>query len=185
MQGYKYFDQQALERVDRAVLMAEELVNNFFKLSAGHWLKNRYDIKTAKDLASHERVSGPFAQVVKYEARKKDLPLGSSSFSLYKVCLQDAAILSVVEKDNAILLDPFLLYILTHELVHVARFLRFEQRYENVGEAELTMAEERKVHHLTHAILRRVSIPGLSKVFIYYGKWRESPGADHPGKNFE
>ncbi len=185
MQGYKYFDKQALERVDSAVLMAEELVNNFFKLSAGHWLRNRYDIKTAKDLASHERVSGPFAQVVKYEARKKEVPLGSSSFSLYKVCLQDPAILSLVEKDKAILLDPFLLYILTHELVHVARFLRFEHRYENVGEADLTMAEERKVHHLTHAILHRVSIPGLSKVFIYYGEWRETPWIDRPGKNFE
>ena len=184
MQGYKYFDKKALERVDRAVLMAEELVNNFFKLSAGHWLKNMYDIKTAKDLAPHERVSGPFAQVVKYETGKKEFPLGSSSFSLYKVCLQDPAILSVVEKDKTILLDPFLLYVLTHELVHVARFLRFEHRYENVREANLTMAEERKVHQLTHAILHRVSIPGLSNVFIYYEKWRESPGADHPGKNF-
>jgi len=168
----KYFDNRALERVDRAVLMAEELVNNFFKLSAGHWLKNRYDIKTAKDLASHERVSGPFAQVVKYEGRKKEVPLGSSSFSLYKVCLQDPAILSVVEKDKALLLDPFLLYILTHELVHVARFLRFEHRYENVGEANLTLAEERRVHDLTYSILRGVSIPGLPKVFLFYEEWR-------------
>jgi hypothetical protein len=184
MQEDRYFNKQALERVDKAVLLAEELVNNFFKLSAGQWLKNRYDIKTARDLAAHERVCGPFAQVVKYEGRKKEAPLGSSSFSLYKVCLQDPAILSVLEKDKALLLDPFLLYILTHELVHVARFLRFEHRYENVGEADLTMAEERTVHHLTHKILRRVSIPGLSKIFIFYGKWREGPGTEKPGKNF-
>ncbi|MCP3943343.1 MAG: hypothetical protein GY710_17915 [Desulfobacteraceae bacterium] len=176
MQEYRYFDKQALERVDRAVLMAEELVNNFFKLSAGHWLKNRYDIKTAKDLVAHERVCGPFAQVVKYEGHKKDVPLGSSSFSLYKVCLQDPAILSVVEKDSGLLLDPFLLYILTHELVHVARFLRFEHRYENIGEANLTMVEERKVHRLTYAILQRVSIAGLSEVFSFYMKWRQVPG---------
>ena len=176
MQEYRYFNAQALERVDHAVLMAEELVNDFFKLSAGHWLKNRYDIKTARDLAFHERVCGPFAQVIKYEGRKKDVPLGSSSFSLYKVCLQDTAILSVVEKDKTLLLEPFLLYVLTHELVHVARFLRFEHRYENVGEANLTMAEERKVHHLTHAILHRLSVPGLSQVFLFYGEWLGGQG---------
>ncbi len=184
MQEYRYFNAQALERVDHAVLMAEELVNDFFKLSAGHWLKNRYDIKTARDLAFHERVCGPFAQVIKYEGRQKDVPLGSSSVSLYKVCLQDPAILSVVEKNKALLLDPFLLYILTHELVHVARFLRFEHRYENVGEADLTMAEERKVHHLTHTILHGLSVPGLSEVLIFYGKWREGTGAEKQGKNF-
>ncbi len=176
MQEYRYFNDQELERVDRAVLMAEELVNDFFKLSAGHWLKNRYDIKTAKDLVVHEQVRGPFAQVVKYEGRKKEVSLGSSSFSLYKVCLQDPAILSVVEKDKALLLDPFLLYILTHELVHVARFLRFEHRYENVGEANLTLAEERRVHDLTYSILQGVSILGLSKVFLFYGEWRGGQG---------
>jgi len=184
MQKYRFFDRQALERVDHAVLMAEELVNNFFKLSAGHWLKNRYDIKTAKDLVSHERVCGPFAQVVKYEGRKKDIPLGSSSFSLYKVCLQDSAILSVVKKNKTLLLDPFLLYVLTHELVHVARFLRFEHRYENVGEADLTMAEEKKVHCLTHSILNKVSILGIGAVFCFYEKWRENPGGEKSGKNF-
>ncbi len=172
MQAYRYFSDQDLERVDRAVLMAEELVNDFFKLSSGQYLKNRYDIKTAKDLVVHERVCGPFAQVVKYEGRKKEDSLGSSSFSLYKVCLQDSAILSVVEKDKTLALDPFLLYVLTHELVHVARFLRFEHRYENVGEADLTLAEERRVHDLTYSILRRISIPGLSKVFLFYEEWR-------------
>ena len=176
MQEDKFFNKQALERVDRAVLIAEELVNNFFKLSSGQYLKNRYDIKTAKDLMFHERVCGPFAQVVKYEGRKKEVSLGSSSFSFYKVCLQDPAILSVVEKDADILLDPFLLYILTHELVHVARFLRFEHRYENIGEADLTLAEERRVHDLTYSILRRVSIPGISKVFLFYGEWRGGQG---------
>jgi hypothetical protein len=81
-----------------------------------------------------------------------------------------------LEKDKTLFLDPFLLYILTHELVHVARFLRFEHRYENVGEANLTLAEERRVHALTYSILRRISIPGLSKVFLFYEEWRGGQG---------
>ncbi|MBA3011255.1 MAG: hypothetical protein KKF12_17160 [Proteobacteria bacterium] len=184
MQECSYFNKKALERVDKSVLMAEELVNNFFKLSSGQWLKNRYDIKTAKDLSPHERICGPVAQVVKYEGRKKEIPLVSSSFSLYTVCLQDGAILSLLEKDKTLLLDPLLLYVLTHELVHVVRFLRFEHRYENVGEANLTLAEERRVHGLTHSILHRVSLPGLDQVFNFYGEWREGQVEKKPGKNF-
>ncbi len=179
---YRNFNRKELEKVDRAVLRAEELVNNFFKMSSGQWLKNRYDIKTAKDLAIHERISGPFAQVIKYEGRKKEVPLGSSSFSLYNVCLQDPAILLKVKENKDLLLEPFLLYILTHELVHVVRFSKFAHRYENVGETDLAMAEERKVHNLTYSILHMISIPGLSDVFDFYREWHNFKGRGIIGK---
>ena len=146
-------------------------------MSSGQRLQNRFDIKTAKDLAFHEHVDGPFAQVIKYEGRKKDIPLGSSCFSLYKVCLQDSAILSIVGKTKGLLLYPFLLYILTHELVHVVRFSRFKQRYENKNEVDVTLDEERKVHLLTHTILKTVSVPGLKQVFEFYRDWLRGPGS--------
>ena len=165
------FNKEELETVDKSVLRAEELVNNYFKLSPGQWLKNRYDIKTAATLAPHERVEGPFAQVLKYEGRKADAPLGSSSFSLYHVCLQDPAILDLVTRRPQIKLAPFLLYVLIHELVHVVRFSRFEHRYENVSEADVTLEEEKKVHGLTHEIISSVSVFGVSEVLDFYRKW--------------
>ncbi|MBU8848784.1 MAG: hypothetical protein KOO65_12260 [Desulfobacterales bacterium] len=177
MQAARQFNRKELLKVDEAVKVSEEVVNNFYKMSSGQWLKNRYDIKTAKDLVLHEYVAGPFAQVVKYEGRKKDVPLGSSSFSLYKVCLQDSAILSIVSKTRGLSLEPFLLYILTHELVHVVRFSKFKHRYENRNEADVTLDEERKVHQLTHTILKQVLVPGLSKVFEFYKDWRKEPNA--------
>ncbi len=176
MQTLRHFDREELLKVDEAVKVSEELVNNYFKLSSGQWLKNRYDIKTAKDLAAHEHVDGPFAQVVKYEGQKKNIPLGSFSFSLYKVCLQDSAILSVVEKKD-LLLEPFLLYVLTHELVHIVRFLKFKHRYENKNEVDVTLDEERKVHQLAHTILNPVSIRGLNQVFEFYKDWLQVPGS--------
>jgi hypothetical protein len=166
-----HFNNQELLKVDDAVKVSEEVINNFFKMSSGQWLKNRYDIKTAKDLAGHEHVDGPFAQVIKYEGRKIDVPLGSSSFSFYKVCLQDSAILSAVSTSHLLLLEPFLLYIITHELVHVVRFLKFKQRYENSNEADVTLEEERRVHFLTHEILKSVSFSGLKQVFEFYKDW--------------
>ena len=174
MEKSRYFNSSELERVDRAAVLAEELVNNYFKLSSGQWLKNRYDIKTAKDLADHERVEGPFAQVVKYEGRKNGAPLSSSSYSLYTVCIQDPAILSLQKRREELHLDAFLLYVLVHELVHVVRFSRFKHRYENASEASVTMEEERKVHGLTHAILKPVRLPGMAQVFEFYKKWRDA-----------
>jgi len=122
-------------------------------------------------MAPHEKVQGPYAQVLKYEGRKKEAPLGSSSYSLYHVCLQDPAILGLVGVNPLIRLAPFLLYIVVHELVHVVRFLRFEQRYETGAEADLSMEEERKVHGLTREIVVPVRMTGLSEVVEFYGQW--------------
>lgn len=171
MRNLKQFDPDQLLKVDDAGKASEELVNNFFKMSSGKWLKNRYDIKTLKDLAPHEVVDGPVAQVIKYEVRQKDIPLGSSSLSLYKVCLQDHAILATMENHKDLMLAPFLLYILTHELVHVVRFSKYEQRYENKNESDVPFEEERKVHALTFEILKQVSVSGLRKVFDFYRDW--------------
>ena len=171
VEGKIMFNPAELDQVEMAVLRAEELIFNFFKLSSSQWLKNRYDIKTARNMAPHERVIGPYAQVLKYEGRKADAPLGSSAFSLYHVCLQDPAILTLVSRKSAIHLAPFLLYILVHELVHVVRFLRFEYRYETGSEADLSMDEERKVHGLTRKIVAPVRMAGLSEVLDFYGQW--------------
>ncbi len=171
MNSVRHFNTQELLKVDEAVKLSEDLVNNYFKMSSSQWLKNRYDIKTAKDLKGHENVKGPFAQVIKYEGRKKDAALGSATFSFYKVCLQDSAILSAVSKTHNLLLEPFLLYILTHELVHVVRFLKFKQRYENKNESDVTRDEERRIHFLTHKILKPVPVLKLKQVFEFYKDW--------------
>lgn len=164
------FNDRELRLVGHAANASEEMVNNYFKLSSSQWLKNRYDISTVKDLARHELLDGPFAQVIKYEGRKKNAPLGSSSYNFYKVCLQDNAIVSAVKKKH-LPMEPFLLYILTHELIHVVRFSKFEKRYENKSESDMTYEEERKVHFLTHAILNPVSVSGLNQVFEFYKDW--------------
>lgn len=88
----------------------------------------------------------------------------------------DQAILSTVDKGWGIHLEPFLLYVITHELVHVVRFSKYQQRYENKNEADVTFEEERKVHRLTHEILTRIAVPGLLEVFDFYKDWRLNKG---------
>lgn len=172
----RFFNTSELETVARAAVICEDLVNSHYKLSSSQWLKNRYDIRTARNLAPHERVDGPFAQVVKYEGQKTEVPLGSNRFSLYTVCLQDPAIVSTVDVHPSIQLMPFLVYVLVHELVHVVRFLKFYHRYEHASEASVTLAEERKVHCLTYGILRPVTLDGLEQVFDFFEQWRNDHG---------
>jgi hypothetical protein len=168
----RYFSREDLLKVDESAKVSEELVNNYFKMSSTQWLKNKYDIKTAKDLAPHEQVDGPFAQVIKYEARNNTALLSSSSYTLYKVCIQDHTILCAIKKYN-LLLYPFLLYILTHELIHIIRFSKYKQRYENKNEADVSLNEERRVHLLTWNILKPFSFTGLMEVFEFYREWRQ------------
>ncbi|OQY01540.1 MAG: hypothetical protein B6I26_04220 [Desulfobacteraceae bacterium 4572_130] len=171
MQKIQVFNTSQLKDVENAVLLAEELVNNYFKMSSNQWLGNRYDVKTLENLTRDEIIEGPFAQVIGYEARK-NVHFSSSSYNYYTICLQDNAILRLLEKKKELFLPSFLLYILIHELVHIVRFSKFEQIYENSVETKHMINEERIVHDITCKIIEKVSIIGKDDVLQYYKKWR-------------
>ena len=172
MSGGKQFGPDQLALVDEAVSLAEDLVSDHFKMSSGQWLRNRYDVRTLKDLARDETVQGPFAQVMGYEGRRRDRVLSSSVFTFYRICIQDTAILTVIAGRPGLDLFSFLVYIVVHELVHIVRFGRFLTMYQASSEAESTLDEERRVHDLTHRILSRVTIPGMAPVLEYFQDWR-------------
>ena len=155
--------------INDAVAMAEELVSNHYKLSATQWLRRKYDVRTAVDLAPEEVIEGPFAQVIRYEGRKADAGLKSEAFDFYKICLQDHAILEAVGHSPSLAIFPFSLYIITHELIHIVRFTKFLQSF--VATADERHIEEIRVHDKTQEILRPVNIKGMSAVFGFYARW--------------
>ena len=61
---------------------------------------------------------------------------------------------------------PLLVYIFTHELVHIVRFCNFLQRYEVSGEKRIE--EERLVHEVTFNMLKGISMPELDYVLDSY-----------------
>ena len=63
-------------------------------------------------------------------------------------------------------LCPLLLYIVTHELVHVIRFSQFLALFE-AAEAEKAI-EETRVHQLTQKILAPLNLLDLPSVIRYY-----------------
>ncbi len=170
MKKLEQFSPDQIKIVNNAVEMAEELVSNFYKMSASQWLRRRYDVKTIADLSSDEIIHGPFAQIIRYEGQQKDSSLGSSTYDFYKICLQDHSIHAALKSSPSIELFPFALYIITHELIHIVRFTKFLQNFD--ASLEEKMTEETRVHEKTHKILNSVKIPGLSDVFKFYSKWR-------------
>jgi hypothetical protein len=164
------FKSAQLTLVNNAVAMAEELVSNHYKMSASQWLHPKYDVKTLADLTEDEIVTGPFAQIIRYEGKLKGNLLGSSTYDFYKICIQDHAILEVLQTRPDIVLSPFALYVVTHELVHIVRFSRFLQHF-NASDME-KLIEERRVHGITHEILDPVKAHGLDAVLDFYAKWR-------------
>ena len=166
----RVFGRDEIQTVNSSVAMAEELVSNFFKMSASEWLHPKYDVKTRVHLTRDEIVDGPFAQGIRYEGQRKDTPLGSTSYDFYKICLQDHAILATLDTEPELQLFPFILYIISHELIHIVRFSKFLQNFE--ASAEERLAEEQRVHKYTHDILSPVRLDGLPFVLDFYRRWR-------------
>ncbi|MBR9980312.1 MAG: hypothetical protein KFF50_04730 [Desulfatitalea sp.] len=164
------FTGDQLQIINQAVTMAEELVSNHYKMSASQWLHRRYDVKTLSELTAHEIVDGPFAQIIRYEGQRMGSALGSDAYDFYKICLQDHAILTALNTHDQLSLLPFALYIICHELVHIVRFSKFIQNFDATADEKL--AEEHRVHAITHQILAPVHLPGIEPVIAYYARWR-------------
>jgi hypothetical protein len=92
-----------------------------------------------------------FAHLCKYTAEEgeKDLLRG---LHFYRVCLQDNRILDAVKRGSSFIkLVPLMLYIATHELVHILRFETGESDFDMPLEERTK--EERRVDTITRNIL--------------------------------
>jgi hypothetical protein len=164
------FTSEQLSIVTYAVGIAEELVSNHYKMSASQWLRPKYDVKTLADLEPPEIVDGPFAQIIRYQGQPRAASLTSATYDFYKICLQDPAILSALCLNPDLQLLPFVLYIITHELIHIVRFSKFLQGFD--ASADERLAEEQRVHARTHDLLLGLKLPGLPDVLDFYRDWR-------------
>ncbi len=164
------FSPQQLLDVTHAVGIAEELVSDHYKMSDSQWLQPKYDVKTLVELEPSEIVDGPFAQIIRYKGQPRKTYLGSAVYDFYKICLQDHAILNALEQNPCLSMLPFILYIVTHELIHIVRFSKFLQAFD--ASPQERHAEEKRVHTRTREILRTVNLPGLPAVLDFYQDWR-------------
>lgn len=169
--GHSLFLQHHKELLREAAVIAEEMTSDFFKLTPTCWRRARYDILTLEGLEQEEISPHALALVAKYHGCHRDRVLKSAVFDFYRICLQDHNILKALDACPDLSLLPLLLYILTHELVHVVRFSRFQALFE--APEEQKDEEERKVHLLTQKILTPLKSPDIPRVIRYYEENRQ------------
>lgn len=162
----RHFHPQDKESLKEAGVIAEEMTFDFFKLSPAHWRRSRYDILTLEGLSREEISPHAHALVAKYKGCPLNASLQSAFFDFYRVCLQDHNILKTLEVSPDLSLFPLLLYIVTHELVHVIRFSQFLALFEAATEEKAR--EEARVHQLTQKILAPLNFLDLPPVIRYY-----------------
>jgi hypothetical protein len=154
-----------------AQVIAEEMTSNFFKLNHSHWQRSRYDILTLAHLSVAEVSPHAQALLAKYQGLPSDRLLPSAAFDFYRICLQDHNILKALASGQGLTPLPLFSYILTHELVHIVRFSRFQARFEASWPERL--AEEQRVHQVAQSILAPLSFLDLAPVFAYYENSRQ------------
>jgi len=170
MEDLLAFDNDQIRILNQAVAIAEDLVSNAYKMSTSQWLHQRYDIRTLKDLSPEEIIHGPFAQLVRYEGHRSGTALSSAAYDFYKICIMDHTILATVGQASQLKLFPFVLYISTHELIHIVRFSKFLAHFDTAPEDR--EAEEAQVHLHTRNILEEVNIADIDPVLAYYRNWQ-------------
>ena len=163
------FNSSQLSIVQQAVSISEDVVNDHFTLTLSTWKKYRYDILTLKDLAKSEITPHAFAQIMRYS--RPAPPEGLRHRDFYRICLQDHNILEAKKREAKLDLLPLLTYIVTHELVHIIRFYRYDQGF--VATEKAQAEEEALVHRLTYEMLRPVKLSELDVVLKYYASHRE------------
>ena len=142
---------------------AENLAGQYFRLSRDEMKNYRYDVKTLAYLEEHEVKNGAFAHLCKYHYKKEESTNQSGDFHFYRVCLQDNRILDAVERGHSFIrLNPLLLYIAAHELVHIIRFEAREIDFD--ASREEKEREENKVHTLTRDMLQSSISPDLKLI---------------------
>ena len=150
--------------LDRAAHVAGELVSEAYGLDLGDHRQWPVDVRHWPQLTQAERAPREvLAQLFRYGREDPVLKAGRADF--WRVCLYDPAILAAKNREG-LELSPLLCYVLTHELIHVARFIRFMELF-NLDH-DRREAEEALVCAQTDKLLSRLSLPGLAKVRELY-----------------
>jgi hypothetical protein len=164
--AYLPFNADDILTVSEALDVAEDATGNFYKFSLGQWRRHRYEVKTLTSLESDEITQKAFAMLNRGSRWVSDFDSKTKKRDFYFICLQDHQILEALNRDRRLKLLSLLVYVFTHELVHVVRFCNFFQRFD-VSESE-KQKEEVVVHDTTFKILENLNLPKLNYVLDSY-----------------
>jgi len=150
------------EEIPSILNAAEALTGDYFRLSSFDPAVFPYDVATTAERSAEEEVpEGCFARICKYARDPRPERRDPKLSHFYRILLDDGQILAEAAR-SSLSLRPLLLYVLTHELVHLVRFVRDRTPFEPYPHRR--SEEETLVTRHTHGILKRHRAPGLEAV---------------------
>lgn len=151
-----YFNPSEISLVGEMFRHAEDLAEGYFHLGRGGLKVHKYEVETLARLRDHEVDSKAFAHLCRYLYQKEGDADHPGNFYFFKICLQDDRILDAVKRSRPFVkLEPLMLYIAAHELVHVIRFNGREIKFD--APLKEKIMEEEKVHSITRNMLQAVA----------------------------
>lgn len=173
------FAASQISRIKRLIAFSHELTGEHFGLGDEEARRVPYEIRTLQNLDDseiHER--DVLADIARYQYAE---PRFGRKRDLYRVNLQDHNILTVLgRRPRELNFSPLVLYVLTHELIHVIRFVKFMAPFHQ--DAFSRSPEERIVHALTRRILAHIPLVGMERVLDHFENQYESRGGDPRGQ---
>lgn len=145
----RLFDPSERLQVSRAAARAEELTRDFYRIPGHERPRFPYDVATlADDPGPRHPVFADLVRVV--------LPAspdtGRDRRQIYRIRLRDDQLLAAADSRRNVGLFPLLLYVVTHELVHVVRFESGLAVFDDT-DARARSREEVRVHEITQKVL--------------------------------
>lgn len=160
------FGPRELQALAQAVPLAQELTGERFALADDWFRRTDHRIVSLRDLGPEELLGrGRLAQIRRVFRVEEEGPgrllRCARLCPHYRICVQDHNILDLLRREGALGLSDLLVWVLTHEYVHLVRFCRLEHPYH--APEERRSGEEAWVEELTRQILRRSGHPGLRR----------------------
>ena len=145
----RHFSPPQRSLVFQALDEAEERTTGYYCIPPFRWDSLRYDLLTRID---HEWEPLPEPMLARVRCLQKLAQ--KSPFDFYRIELNDQTILAAAERENLLSnLYPFLVYILTHEMVHLVRLSSILENWTETLHP-FDESEEQRVQGISRKILK-------------------------------
>lgn len=162
-----FFQPSELQAIQVNLRHAEDCLEAFYRFSPREWFPYSYHLLTGRDFPEGPPVRHPkvLAEVIQHVPAATQRSGPAAGHPSYSIVLFDANIIRLLDASPALAFERLLLYVLTHELVHIARFFNLIEYDLPDGEKH---REEWKVHQLTARILARMEDEELTRLSQAY-----------------
>jgi len=145
-----YFNHTEKKLIYAAAEEAAEYLKEFYCIAPREWFNHCYDVRTEREDASGSSQGNAFAEVRQYAPFLQKTSVFPQD--RYHIFLFDRNILQTLWQKSELEFYPFMLYILTHELIHIVRFCQNMHPFE--CDPVSLQREEERVDRLTRQVLQ-------------------------------